>query len=91
MESNDQAKAHFWVGILRELWDTFGLSTILLAVILALWVGWLPSPLSAAKDVLERHVSYDDEIRFYLRSMCQSSAKMVNRPMEDCNWQRHSN
>jgi hypothetical protein len=82
----NDARARFWVTIVRELWDTFGLPTILLVVILALWVGWLPSPLSAAKDILERHVSYDDEVRFYLRKMCQHNAKVAGQPVESCNW-----
>lgn len=84
MQSESQVQ--FYVSIVRELWDTFGLPTILLAVILALWVGWLPSPLSAAKDILDKHVSYDQEIRFYLKSMCQSNAKLANQPLETCNW-----
>jgi hypothetical protein len=81
------------IQLLGEIWDKFGLATILVGIAVATWFGWIASPFSEAKDLMvthisrmEDHLSHDSEILFYLKQVCQSNAKLANQPIEICNW-----
>lgn len=97
MEPNGEiSKLRAYMALIKEAWDVIGLPTLLLLFVMSLWVGWLPSPLSAAKDIvtdlkasLEQHMANDDEVLFYLRQMCQANVKLAGMPVEDCNWRPH--
>jgi hypothetical protein len=77
----------------KEAWNTFGLPTIMLVVILLLYTGVIPSPLVEANslikqhiEVMQKHIEHDNEIIFYLKSMCISNATLAKTPIEDCLW-----
>ena len=79
-------KVRAYVLVVRELWDNLGLPTILLAVITALWIGWFPSPLLEARELIERHVAKDAEVLFYLKQTCIANMKLANMPHDSCTW-----
>jgi len=77
----------------KEAWNTFGLPTIILGVILLLYTGFIPSPLVEANVLLnqhiaavQRHIDNDKEIIFYLKTMCISNARMAHSAVEECLW-----
>ena len=79
--------------LLKDIWSTFGLPTIILVIMLLMWIGVLPSPMSEArmtileiKGIVERHVERDKEITHYMKEMCVSNAKLAKTPIEDCLW-----
>lgn len=94
MENNGQlSRTRAYVQLAREVWDSFGLATILVALALATWFGWIASPFSEARDIMEKHVStmeshiaHDDEILFYLKRQCQMTAMLVKSDVALCNW-----
>lgn len=82
-----------YIILVKEVWNTFGLPTILLCVIFGLWIGWLPSPVSEARavvgqihDTLLDHGKHDAEIIFYLRQTCIIHAKEAGLPVDTCYW-----
>lgn len=82
-----------YLALTKDIWNTFGLPTILLAVALLLYIGVIPSPLSEAsinldkiKFSIDRHLERDREVLFYLKEMCVSNAKLAKTPVEDCLW-----
>ena len=82
-----------YILLLKDIWSTFGLPTIILVIMLLLWVGIIPSPMSEArmtimeiKTIVERHVERDREIIHYMKQMCVSNAKLALTPIEDCFW-----
>lgn len=94
MESNGHlSRLREYVQLAREIWDSFGLATILVAVAIATWFGWISSPFSEAKAIMEKHVvtveshlAHDAEILFYLKTLCQTNAKLAGHPAGECNW-----
>ena len=87
----DVNRLRAYLFLVKDIWSTFGLPTIMLAVMLLLWTGVIPSPLSAAAGVIdslrvvvEKHVERDREIVFYMRGLCLSNAKLAGTPIEDC-------
>ncbi len=87
----DVNRLRAYLFLVKDVWSTFGLPTIMLAVMLLLWTGVIPSPLSEAgmiidnlRLVVERHVERDREIVFYMRGLCLSNAKLANTTIEDC-------
>lgn len=94
-DSQDAARLRAYLLLLKDVWSTFGLPTIILAIMLLLWVGVIPSPMSEArmtimeiKNVAERHVERDREIIHYMKEMCVSNAKLAKTPIEDCLWKQ---
>ena len=82
-----------YILLLKDIWSTFGLPTIILVIILLLWLGIIPSPMSEAqmtikeiKTIVERHVERDREIIHYMKEMCISNAKLADTPIEACLW-----
>ena len=94
MESNGGlSRIRDYVQLAREIWDTFGLATILVAVGIATWFGWLTSPFSEARDLMNKHIvtmddhiGHDDELLFYMKTLCQTNAKLANTDVRLCNW-----
>jgi len=39
----------YW-GMVKDVWNTVGLPTILLGVVIGLWAGWIPSPVIEARN-----------------------------------------
>jgi hypothetical protein len=81
------------IQLLGEIWDRFGLATILVGVALATWFGWISSPFSEAQAIMERHVAtmeahvdHDGEILFYLKTQCQITAMVAKTDVALCNW-----
>lgn len=95
LANGDVSKLKGYLNLAKDIWNTFGLPTIILVVILLLWTGYIQSPLSDAKVLVEdikvsldRHVEGDREIIFYMREMCISNAKLAKTPIEDCFWKQ---
>ena len=98
MAANEQVNGEIgrlraYLTIIKDVWSTFGLPTIILVVLLLLWIGIIPSPLGEAKSVVEeikvsvdKHLERDKEIIFYMKEMCVSNAKIAKTPIEDCLW-----
>lgn len=81
------------IQLAREVWDSFGLATILVALALATWFGWVDSPFTEARDILEKHVvtmeghiNHDQEIIFYMKTLCQTNAELAKESVARCNW-----
>lgn len=79
------------LALVKDIWNTFGLPTILLALAIGLWIGWIPSPLSEAQDdmksikwTLKKHAAIDNEQTFYLRKTCLALAKLAKVDPEGC-------
>jgi hypothetical protein len=88
-----ESKLREYVQVAREVWDTFGLATMLVATAIAAWFGWINSPFSEARDMLgthittmERHISHDDEVLFYLKSLCLTNAELAKVSPSKCTW-----
>lgn len=94
MEPNGElVNVRAYLRVVRDVWDTFGLPTIILVILLLLWTGTIPSPVSEAmetikglKTSIEHHLERDDEILFYLKQMCHSNARLANINSDVCNW-----
>ena len=93
MPPTDLAELNKYVAILKDVWSTFGLPTIILAVLLLIYIGVIPSPLGATFQVVEdikvsldKHLSRDKEMIFYMRQTCVSNAKLAKTPIEECLW-----
>lgn len=89
-------KLQSYLVLVKDIWNTFGLPTIILVVLLLLWIGTIPSPLVEAEQVVEgikasldRHVERDDQIIFYLREMCLSNMKLAGDSGSRCLWPDH--
>jgi hypothetical protein len=77
--------------IIRDVVNTLGIPFVILIAIFAIWVGWIPSPLSEAKVVVDTiqqsvsaHAAHDREVLFYLRQTCLANKKLAQQPPEDC-------
>lgn len=97
MESNGTngslTRTRAYIQLAREVWDTFGLATILVAVAISTWFGWISSPFSEARDIMtkhvatmEEHLNHDQEILFYLKAQCQMTARIARTDVALCNW-----
>ena len=89
----DPQELNKYVSILKDVWSVFGLPTIILALLFLLYVGMIPSPLIEAYQVvddiktsLDKHLTRDKEVIFYMRQMCVSNAKLAKTPIEECLW-----
>lgn len=89
----DVNKLKAYVIILKDVWSTIGLPTIMIVIMLLLWLGIIPSPMSEAKTAImeiqtlvERHIARDREIIHYMKQMCVSNAKLADTPIEECFW-----
>ena len=89
----DVNRLRAYLFLIKDIWSTFGLPTIILVIMLLLWVGVIPSPMSEAKAtiteikvIIERHVERDKEIVHYMKEMCISNAKLAHTPIEECLW-----
>lgn len=91
--NGDLGKLKVYLFLIKDVWNTFGLPTIILTILLLLWIGTIPSPLAGAvalvesvKVSLDRHLERDSEILFYLKSTCLAQAKIANMPVDTCAW-----
>ena len=82
-----------YLAVVKDAWNTFGLPTIILVIILLLWVGVIPSPMGEArmlldsiKGSLDKHLERDREVIFYMKGLCLSNAEMAKLPKDDCLW-----
>lgn len=89
----DPNELHKYVVILKDVWSTFGLPTIILLILLLIYIGVIPSPLGATFQTVEdisaslnKHLARDKEMIFYMRQTCASNAKLAKTPIEDCLW-----
>lgn len=80
------SRTRAYVQLAGEMWDKFGLATLLVALALATWFGWIASPFSEARDMIKRHVVHDDEIMFYMKTLCQTNASLAKESTAKCNW-----
>lgn len=89
----DVTRLQAYLMFIKDVWNTFGLPTIILIVLLLLYTGVIPSPLVEARSMIselkvsiDRHLERDDEIIFYMKSMCTSNAKIAGIPPDECIW-----
>ena len=91
--NGDLGHLKVYLAILKDVWNTFGLPTIMLVVILLLWIGVIPSPMGEARMVLDtikvsldKHLERDREMIFYMKGLCLSNAEIAKTAREDCLW-----
>ena len=82
-----------YLTLIKDIWNTFGLPTIILVILLLLWIGIIPSPMGEARIVidnikvsLDKHLERDRELIFYMKGLCLSNAEIAKLPREDCLW-----
>lgn len=91
--NGDINRVRAYIVILKDIWNTFGLPTLLLVFIISVWMGWVSSPLGEAQDdmrqikwMLKKHVALDNEQVFYARRLCMVMSKVAKADPEDCVW-----
>ena len=91
--SKELNKARIVLSLGKDIWNTFGLPTIILVILLLLYTGIMPSPFADAKVIMlslktsiDRHLERDNEIIFYMKGICISNARLAERPLEECIW-----
>ncbi len=77
--------------VLKWAFDRFGLPTVLLALGISVWAGWIPSPVLEASQeahkqtvLLTKHVEFDPELLYLLRQNCMALQTLAKRDTQVC-------
>ena len=64
--------------------STLGFPIVVALVLLGMFIGYIPSPISETRDYMKYHVMTDAERTAIIRAMCIHQAQAFNKSTDDC-------
>lgn len=69
-----------WVHVI----STLGFPIVVCMILLGIFTGYIPSPMSSAATLIAKHVEGDGDRQRVLRTMCRHQARSLHQNEDEC-------